>query len=645
MTARTITETTLIAYHLGDLDAATRADVEARLAESPDLRAELAAIRAFHGELRHALTASLPEAMPPERVWNALAPNLPRPGRLEVPGDIGQALPSGRWTLIRQAASRVIAAIRLMLGSLRDGGYSPRGEAVANATRLLVLAAATLGVLIALWKPILLHDGSIGSIPPEATPQPGVSSAACAVTSAGGSIQPENNNCSVRTLPPLYTPAPTQPPNSVELLAGPWSLKGHGGEAQASQTIAPTTLNGRDTLQITYDLHGLQALGGDASAIGFDQGGWRVVSLSDYGQNGLDGQQVVHISLSDFHGLDPAKPVSQIQARFWYSRPFTVDITSIVVYTAQENDLTPIPEPVAFGPDTTPSPTGAATPASRQTGITASPTPATEPRPAGLTMPGSTTATPSAASAAMPPTTTDAPAITQVGAAPTPTSSPEPVPTALAAGPSTAIATATPTAAPASSAPPTPTPAQTPLCQPTPAHALDVVLLLDRSGSMRAELELAQEAAGGLVTSLPPDAQVGLVTFAARPSLDAHLGADASDVERAIDTIKTGGGTNLAAGIALAQSELEGARRRPASIPVMIILSDGNDQALRATTRAAMEAKRHGIYVVTVGIGAHVEEGILRRLASSEDSYAALPTDADLTALEGLLSRLRQCGD
>ena len=87
------------------------------------------------------------------------------------------------------------------------------------------------------------------------------------------------------------------------------------------------------TVYVLCNLHGLQALGGDASAIIFDQNGWKYISLSNYGQNGKDGQQTVDIPLSAFTGLDLTKPLDgTVHTRFWYSSSFTVDITSIVVY-------------------------------------------------------------------------------------------------------------------------------------------------------------------------------------------------------------------------------------------------------------------------------------------------------------------------
>lgn len=132
---------------------------------------------------------------------------------------------------------------------------------------------------------------------------------------------------------PVPTPTPTSVANGVELLTSAWRLVGNNGAAEAYQSIPSNVLQGKNTLRITYNLHGLQALGGDASAIIFDQNGWRYISLSNYGQNGKDGVQTVNIPLSNFPGLNPSTGVGTLHTRFWYSQPFTVDITSIVAYS------------------------------------------------------------------------------------------------------------------------------------------------------------------------------------------------------------------------------------------------------------------------------------------------------------------------
>jgi Peptidase family M23/PA14 domain len=163
------------------------------------------------------------------------------------------------------------------------------------------------------------------------------------------------------TLAPTITPTPALP-NAVTLLASPgWTLQGNNGDAQASQSIEPNSLIGRTTLRVTYNLHGITAIGGDASALIFDQpvnGDWRYVSLSGYGTNGLNGSQTVDIPLSAFPGLNLASQVGTLHARIWYGSAFTVDITSIIAYGSGTSPTsTPTAAPTST-PTATPTPSG-----------------------------------------------------------------------------------------------------------------------------------------------------------------------------------------------------------------------------------------------------------------------------------------------
>jgi hypothetical protein len=159
------------------------------------------------------------------------------------------------------------------------------------------------------------------------------------------------------TATPTNAPTPTPAlPGGVELLTdGPMHLEGNNGDNQAYQEIPPTVLGNKTHIRVRYNLHGLTALGNDASALIFDQGGdWRFVSLAKYGQNGLDGVQTVDIPLSHFPGLNPNAPVGTFHTRFWYNEPFTVDILSAIVYTSNTVP-TPTNTPTA-------TPTGTNTP-------------------------------------------------------------------------------------------------------------------------------------------------------------------------------------------------------------------------------------------------------------------------------------------
>jgi hypothetical protein len=147
---------------------------------------------------------------------------------------------------------------------------------------------------------------------------------------------------STRTATPTSTASPTQTPTNtatptgsgVELLtSGAWHLTGNNGDAQAYQSIPANVLSGKTYVRVTYNLHGLSALGSDASAIIFDQGGnWHYISLADYGQNGKDGVQAVEIPLSAFSGLNLTQSVGTLHTRFWYGSAFTIDLTSIIAH-------------------------------------------------------------------------------------------------------------------------------------------------------------------------------------------------------------------------------------------------------------------------------------------------------------------------
>jgi RHS repeat-associated protein len=128
---------------------------------------------------------------------------------------------------------------------------------------------------------------------------------------------------------------------STELLTTPWNFSGNNSASEKYQTVPLNILNGKVSITVTYNLHGLCALGNDASAIIFDQNGWKFVSLSNYGQNCYDGQQVVTIPLSDFAGLNTAANLDgSLHSRFWYGSSFAVDITSIKINSAGGSGIT-----------------------------------------------------------------------------------------------------------------------------------------------------------------------------------------------------------------------------------------------------------------------------------------------------------------
>lgn len=162
---------------------------------------------------------------------------------------------------------------------------------------------------------------------------------------------------------PSPTPSPTSTPSNGELLPSSWNFTTpSGGSAEKFQKVSGAILQGKTSLVLTYNLNGACILPGDASAIVFDQGGWRFVSLANYGKNCHSGEQTVTIPLSEFPGLNTAQAVSTFQARFWLPSGYSITIASATLSTHSPQP-TPTPSPTTSPtPSPTPTPSPSTTP-------------------------------------------------------------------------------------------------------------------------------------------------------------------------------------------------------------------------------------------------------------------------------------------
>jgi uncharacterized protein YegL len=353
--------------------------------------------------------------------------------------------------------------------------------------------------------------------------------------------------------------------------------------------------------------------------------------------------------------------------------PVALQPTAITPVALQPTALTPgLPtsaavEPGATAPSTpddtselplNPSPAHAAThtpaPTLPAPGMSPWPTPSTTlpilVEPLEPSTPPSATPTPWSTYTAVPSATpTEAPSAPTATA----TSIPPPSATFTATASPTATPTATPTTSPTATASPTATPTATPTPSPTatatesPAPTtepcssvllpLDVMLVLDRSGSMAEgdAISAMRAAAGGFVELLrPSNDRVGLVSFNDTATVLGALSTDFANVRTAIDGLSAEGGTNIASGLELAYATLNTDNRSPAARPVIVLLTDGQNRADEELLRQIAEkARRQEIRVITVGLGSEINEGLLASLAySAEDAYLA-PSAADLAAI------------
>ena len=179
---------------------------------------------------------------------------------------------------------------------------------------------------------------------------------------------------------------------------------------------------------------------------------------------------------------------------------------------------------------------------------------------------------------------------------------------------------------------------------------LNLSLVLDKSGSMGGEkLAAAREAGAFLVRRLHPQDVVSVVAFDDNIETVAlpATGDRQSDLPRQIESINTGGSTNLSGGW-LRGRELVAGGKRDKAMNRVILMTDGqaNQGIVAPDALAALcaNAKREGITTSTIGFGADYDERLLRAMADAGGGSTFYIERADQAVgvfeeeIEGLLS-------
>ena len=166
------------------------------------------------------------------------------------------------------------------------------------------------------------------------------------------------------------------------------------------------------------------------------------------------------------------------------------------------------------------------------------------------------------------------------------------------------------------------------------------MLVHDTSGSMQAtdvkpdRLSAAREAARTLVSSLPEEFRLGVISFNTRVEQVSEPTTDRSQVLRALDALKVQGGTSMGDGLRLGHQRDPRAgdrRRRPPAAAA------GRDRAAlrrrehegRGPARGRAEAKRYKIPIYAVALG--TQNGMLRQQDGS-----TTPVPPDTATLESI---------
>ena len=184
------------------------------------------------------------------------------------------------------------------------------------------------------------------------------------------------------------------------------------------------------------------------------------------------------------------------------------------------------------------------------------------------------------------------------------------------------------------------------------SNPTDIVLILDRSGSMTRSLPALKSAADLFIdiideaTDGSQDGQIGggshigIVSFADTATQDTQLITSVASLKSAVNALDAGGSTNHADAFTKALALFDPAS---SNAKVMVMFTDGVTTAGGPPNPVATLAKQQGVIIYVIGLAGNggIDEQALRDWASDPDSaYVAIaPTDEELEDLFEELAR------
>ena len=162
---------------------------------------------------------------------------------------------------------------------------------------------------------------------------------------------------------------------------------------------------------------------------------------------------------------------------------------------------------------------------------------------------------------------------------------------------------------------------------------LDMVLVIDRSGSMTGEkLNMAKNAAIQALELLKEDDRLGVVTFDSAYKVELPLTSltNKDDITNVIASIGSGGGTAIYPGLAQGVAMLGGGEK----VKHIILLSDGQDGSSYNYNPLLEEAGAKSISISTIALGDGADLSLMESLAAKGNGRSYIVTQGqDLPAV------------
>jgi uncharacterized protein YegL len=170
----------------------------------------------------------------------------------------------------------------------------------------------------------------------------------------------------------------------------------------------------------------------------------------------------------------------------------------------------------------------------------------------------------------------------------------------------------------------------------------DIVLVLDRSGSMSGALGALKSGANQFVDIIDQGtdgvldgviangSRVGVVSFADNATVNQALTGNAGAVKSAVNSLAAGGGTNHEAAINTAQAQLAGGSAND----IMIVFTDGETTVGGDASNEAAAARAAGTEIFVIGLGSVVPAELADWASDPDSTHLFItPSPAQLNAI------------
>lgn len=180
----------------------------------------------------------------------------------------------------------------------------------------------------------------------------------------------------------------------------------------------------------------------------------------------------------------------------------------------------------------------------------------------------------------------------------------------------------------------------------------DIVLILDRSGSMEQSLPALKNAANVFIDIIDEStdgtqdgtigggSHIGIVSFSDTATQDTQLITSVANLKAAVNALSAGGSTNHEDAFTQALALFD---PQSANAKVMVMVTDGVTTAGGNANTVATAAKAAGVTIYIIGLSGNggIDETALRQWASQPDTefVSIAPSDAELEAIFGSLAQ------